>query len=147
MGIVFGGQAFGGIFASVTNVVVILLGVSPADAAFFCFLVAVVFLGTALGCFLVATRSEFFQFYLDEKKVTTEITNVEDDTEDLKGKFLQNEEVEFKAPTPRVLPWYVKILNLIQVTVSNDLIYFKCFLGWYLRQSVFMELVSSLFSR
>lgn len=68
MGIVFGGQAFGGIFASVTNVVVILLGVSPADAAFFCFLVAVVFLGTALGCFLVATRSEFFQFYLDEKK-------------------------------------------------------------------------------
>ena len=48
MGIVFGGQAFGGIFASVTNVLVILLGVDPPNAAFFCFLVAVLFLGTAL---------------------------------------------------------------------------------------------------
>lgn len=108
MGIVFGGQAFGGIFASVTNVIVILLGVSPADAAFFCFLVAVVFLGTALLCFLVATRSEFFQYYLDEKKVTTEITNVEEeDTDDIKGKFLQNQEVDVKMPTQRVLPWMV----------------------------------------
>ena len=107
MGIVFGGQAFGGIFASVTNVLVILMGVSPANAAFFCFLVAVIFLGTALFCFLVATRSEFFQYYLDEKKVTTEISNVEDteDTDDIKGKFLQNNEVEVKMPTQRVLPW------------------------------------------
>jgi len=109
MGIVFGGQAFGGIFASVTNVLVILMGVSPANAAFFCFLVAVVFLGTALVCFLVATRSEFFQYYLDEKKVTTEITNVDDEgeTDDIKGKFLQNNEVEVKMPTQRVLPWMV----------------------------------------
>jgi equilibrative nucleoside transporter 1/2/3 len=109
MGIVFGGQAFGGIFASVTNVLVILMGVSPANAAFFCFLVAVIFLGTALFCFLVATRSEFFQYYLDEKKVTTEISNVEDteDTDDIRGKFLQNNEVEVKMPTQRVLPWMV----------------------------------------
>jgi len=109
MGIVFGGQAFGGIFASVTNVLVILMGVSPANAAFFCFLVAVVFLGTALVCFLVATRSEFFQYYLDEKKVTTEITNVDEEgeTDDIKGKFLQNNEVEVKMPTQRVLPWMV----------------------------------------
>lgn len=109
MGIVFGGQAFGGIFASVTNVLVILMGVSPADAAFFCFLVAVIFLGTALLCFLVATKSEFFQYYLDEKKgVTTEVTNVEEeDTDDIKGKFLQNNEVDVKMPTQRVLPWMV----------------------------------------
>jgi len=108
MGIVFGGQAFGGIFASVTNVIVILLGVSPANAAFFCFLVAVIFLGTALFCFLVATRSEFYQYYLAEKKVTTEVTNVEDDdTDDIKGKFLQNNEVDVKMPTQRVLPWMV----------------------------------------
>jgi len=108
MGIVFGGQAFGGIFASVTQVIVILLGVSPSDAAFFCFLVAVIFLGTALFCFLVATRSEFFQYYLDEKKETTEITNVEDeDTDDIKGKFLQNQEVNVKMSTQRVLPWMV----------------------------------------
>jgi len=113
MGIVFGGQAFGGIFASVTNVVVILLGVSPADAAFFCFLVAVIFLGTALFCFAVATRSEFFQYYLDEKKVTTtvtvttEITVEDEDTDDIKGKFLQNQDVNVKMSTQRVLPWMV----------------------------------------
>ena len=60
-------------------------------------------------CFLVATRSEFFQYYLDEKKVTTEITNVDDEgeTDDIKGKFLQNNEVEVKMPTQRVLPWFV----------------------------------------
>ena len=67
-------------------------------------------------CFLVATRSEFFQYYLDEKKVTsTEITNVEDDTtDDVKGKFLQNSEVEIKAPKQRVLPWLVKKLIAVQ---------------------------------
>ena len=46
MGFVFSGQAIGGIFASVTNVVVMLLGADQVGAAFFCFLIAVVFLGT-----------------------------------------------------------------------------------------------------
>ena len=97
MGIIFGGQAFGGIFASVTNVLVILLGVDPPNAAFFCFLVAVLFLGTALICFIVATRSEFFQYYLDESKVpSTEITNVEQ----------------------RVLPWNVfKTISVYGISV------------------------------
>ena len=99
MGIVFGGQAFGGIFASVTQVLVILLGVPPSDAAFFCFLVAVVFLATALICFVIATRSKFFQFYVDEKP-----QNSDDDTEDLKGKFLQN---EIDTKPQKVSPWYV----------------------------------------
>merc|ERR1712203_592529 len=89
----------------------ILLGVDPPNAAFFCFLVAVLFLGTALFCFLVATRSEFFQYYLDEKKVTTtvttEITVEDEDTDDIKGKFLQNQEVDVKMSTQRVLPWMV----------------------------------------
>merc|ERR1719219_3250131 len=93
MGIVFGGQAIGGIFASVSNVVVILMGVQPANAAFFCFLIAVVFLASALLCFIVATRSEFFQHYLNEKKTVVEES---DDIDSLKGKFLQNDQVEFK---------------------------------------------------
>jgi len=114
MGITFGGQALGGIFASVTNVVVILLGVEPQDAAFFCFLIAVVFLATALVCFLVATRSEFFQYYLDEKKSPAIDDN---DPEELKGKFLQNDsaEVEFKQ---KVSPWYVfRSISLYGISV------------------------------
>ena len=83
MGIVFSGQAVGGIFASVTNVIVILFGVPPADAAFWCFLSAVVFLAIALVVFVIATRSEFFQFFLDEKKIS------ESGDEELNGKFLQ----------------------------------------------------------
>lgn len=104
MGIVFGGQAFGGIFASVTQVIVILLGVEPADAAFFCFLVAVIFLGTALLCFVVATRSDFFNFYLDERK-TGDPAQVSEDPDELKGKFLNND-VDFQQPA-KVSPWIV----------------------------------------
>lgn len=95
MGIVFSGQAIGGIFASVTNVVVILLGVPPADAAFWCFLTAVIFLAIALVVFVIATRTEFFQFYLDENK-----NNVAGD-EELNGKFLnQTKVIEPKKPNP-----------------------------------------------
>jgi len=139
MGIVFGGQAFGGIFASVTNVLVILLGVDPPNAAFFCFLVAVLFLGTALVCFLVATRSEFFQYYLDEKKVpTTEITNVEDDTtDDVKGKFLQNSEVEIKAPKQRVLPW--NVFKTISVYGISVFLIFAVTLGCFPAITVFAK--------
>ena len=95
MGIVFGGQAFGGIFASVTNVVVILFGVKPSDAAFFCFLIAVVFLATVLLSFIVVTRSGFFQFYLDEKKPA---------------------DVEFKSK--KVVPWFVfKTISVYAVSI------------------------------
>lgn len=93
MGIVFSGQAIGGIFASVTNVIVILLGVPPADAAFWCFLTAVIFLAIALVVFVIATRSEFFQHFLDENKV------VEAGDEELSGKFLQSD-VTYKPKKP-----------------------------------------------
>ena len=93
MGIVFSGQAIGGIFASVTNVIVILLGVPPADAAFWCFLTAVIFLAIALVVFVIATRSEFFQHFLDENKVA------EAGDEELSGKFLQSD-VTYKPKNP-----------------------------------------------
>ena len=93
MGIVFSGQAIGGIFASVTNVIVILLGVPPADAAFWCFLTAVIFLAIALVVFVIATRSEFFQHFLDENKVA------EAGDEELSGKFLQSD-VTYKPKKP-----------------------------------------------
>jgi len=66
MGAVFSGQAVGGIFASGTNVVVLALGATPQQAAFFCFVLSVLFLGTALIAYIVATRSEFYKHYLGE---------------------------------------------------------------------------------
>ena len=67
IGGVFSGQAVGGIFASVTAVVMIALGTEAQSQAFFCFLVAVVFLAGSLVFYVVITRSEFYQFYLAEK--------------------------------------------------------------------------------
>lgn len=63
MGSMVQGQAVGGIFAAATNVVLLALGADEVAAAFYCFLVAVIFLSTALIAFFVLTRSEFFQFY------------------------------------------------------------------------------------
>ena len=64
MGAVFSGQAIGGIFASGTNVVVLALGATAVQSAFFCFVLSVVFLFTALIAYAVATRTEFYQHYL-----------------------------------------------------------------------------------
>merc|ERR1711902_187310 len=62
MGAVFAGQAVGGIFASGTNVVVLAMGASATDAAFFCFVI----------------RTEFYQHYLGEKTQDFETKEVED---------------------------------------------------------------------
>eukprot|EP00088_Acartia_fossae_P026451 TRINITY_DN2728_c0_g1_i3.p1 TRINITY_DN2728_c0_g1~~TRINITY_DN2728_c0_g1_i3.p1 ORF type:complete len:453 (+),score=98.00 TRINITY_DN2728_c0_g1_i3:47-1360(+) len=66
MGAVFSGQAVGGIFASVSNVVFLATGASPTMSAFFCFLLSVVFLASAMVAYIFATRSEFYKFYLGE---------------------------------------------------------------------------------
>jgi len=68
MGGVFSGQAVGGIFASVTSVVMTLLGADPQYNAFFCFLFAVAFLTFSLVLYIWLTRSDFFQHYLGENK-------------------------------------------------------------------------------
>merc|ERR1719391_51011 len=67
MGAVFSGQAVGGIFASGTNVVVLALGATPVQSAFFCFVLSVVFLVTALIAYAVCTRTEFYKHYLGEE--------------------------------------------------------------------------------
>ena len=63
---VFSGQAVGGIFASGCNVVFLALGASAKQSGFFCFLTSVVFLLTTLVAYGVATKSEFYQYYLNE---------------------------------------------------------------------------------
>merc|ERR1719219_975128 len=78
MGAVFSGQAVGGIFASGTNVVVLAMGATPVQAAFFCFVLSVVFLLTALMAYAAATRTEFYQHYLGEKPSNDVETKPED---------------------------------------------------------------------
>ena len=58
---VFSGQALGGIFASATNVVMLAIGLDFVDAAFFDFMIATVFLCSALIFFIKVTRTEFYQ--------------------------------------------------------------------------------------
>jgi len=66
MGAVFSGQAVGGIFASGANVVFLAIGATPTQSAFFCFILSVIFLGTAMAAYLFATRSDFYKYYLAE---------------------------------------------------------------------------------
>jgi equilibrative nucleoside transporter 1/2/3 len=66
MGAVFSGQAVGGIFASVSNVIFLAVGASPTQAAFFCFVLSVIFLATAMVAYAFVTKSEFYKFYLGE---------------------------------------------------------------------------------
>ena len=90
IGFVFSGQAIGGIFASVTNVVVMLLGASQVNAAFYCFLIAVIFLAFSLAFFVILSRTEFFKYYLDEQETKmSDLTKATD--EDTKEKFLESE--------------------------------------------------------
>jgi len=74
MGAVFSGQAVGGIFASGTNVVVLAMGATATQSAFFCFVLSVLFLLTALMAYAVVTRTEFYQHYLGEKQSEIEIS-------------------------------------------------------------------------
>ncbi len=56
IGGVFSGQALGGLFASATNVAFLAFGADVVDAASYSFLMAVLFLATALVTFVVVTR-------------------------------------------------------------------------------------------
>ncbi len=51
---------------SVTNVIFLALGASKDLAAFLCFSIAVLFLGTALVCFAAVTKSGFYQHFVGE---------------------------------------------------------------------------------
>merc|ERR1712141_894314 len=66
MGAVVQGQALGGIFAALTNVIMLACGADAVSAAFYDFLIAVIFLVSALGAFIILTRTEFFKYYANE---------------------------------------------------------------------------------
>ena len=67
MGGVFSGQALGGIFASVTNIVFLAMGFNVVNAAFYDFLIACVFLVTALVGYMAMVKSEFFQHFAGKR--------------------------------------------------------------------------------
>eukprot|EP00095_Tigriopus_kingsejongensis_P002892 maker-scaffold513_size150706-snap-gene-0.24 protein:Tk02892 transcript:maker-scaffold513_size150706-snap-gene-0.24-mRNA-1 annotation:"equilibrative nucleoside transporter 3" len=66
MGSMCQGQALGGIFASGTNVVTLLLGGTGETSALWCFLIAIIFLGSSLAALVFLTRTEFFQHYVKD---------------------------------------------------------------------------------
>ena len=85
MGAVVQGQALGGIFAATSNVVMLACGADDVSAAFYNFLIAVIFLISALVAFIVLTRTEFFQYYADESPNETTVVNDDTSNEKLIG--------------------------------------------------------------
>lgn len=81
MGSVVQGQALGGIFAAATNVVMLALGADNINAAFYDFLIAIIFLASALVAFVVLTRTEFFKYYTDGH-IKPPVIDIESDSED-----------------------------------------------------------------
>jgi len=131
IGGVFSGQAVGGIFASVTAVVMIALGTEPQNQAFFCFLVAVVFLAGSLIFYIVITRTEFYKYYLAEKadaeetdfkKLDAEITEETEFIDQKKGDGIDG---PHPPPTKVVIPHKV---NPLKVFISISIYAVSVFL-------------------
>jgi len=120
MGAVFSGQAVGGIFASGTNVVMLALGATATDAAFFCFVISVVFLLTALVAYAVATRSAFYQHYLGEAPPAGLEAKAED------SKLLREEQEAPRVPVRvnpgrvmlEILPYAIAVFLTFLVTLG-----------------------------
>lgn len=120
MGAVFSGQAVGGIFASGTNVVVLALGATAVQSAFFCFVLSVVFLVTALVAYAVATRTEFYQHYLGEN-ITNDLETKPEDS-----KLLQEKDMSPGLPVRvnpgrvmlAILPYAVSVFLTFLVTLG-----------------------------
>ena len=68
-GAVVQGQGLGGIFATGTNVLILTFGISNVDAAFYNFLIAVIFLTVAFIAFISMTKSPFYQVCKHNKSV------------------------------------------------------------------------------
>lgn len=132
MGAVFSGQAVGGIFASGTNVIVLALGASATQSAFFCFVLSVVFLLTALVAYAVVARTDFYQHYLGEKPTNDVETKPEG------SKLLQ------KDGSPRI-PVKVnpgRVLFMISPYAAAVLLCFLVTLGAF--PAISMQVVSTM---
>ena len=128
MGAVVQGQALGGIFAAASNVIILSFGADDVAAAFYDFLIAVIFLVSALIAFIFLTRSEFYQFYSDETVAETG-NDAEDKKENVENEQLidnagGDSKVEVLQPmssldiVKRIWVWILSVFICFFVTLA-----------------------------
>jgi len=66
MNAVLGGQGIGGIFAATINILLLAIGGNAVSAAFYCFLLSVVFLSGSILALLFVTKTEFYRHYIKD---------------------------------------------------------------------------------
>jgi len=124
MGAVVQGQALGGIFAATSNVVMLSCGADDVSAAFYNFLIAVIFLISALIAFIVLTRTEFFQYYADEGNPNETTVVNEDDTSNEKligdngGEIVIPEQTTTLAIIGRIWVWILAVFLTFLVCLA-----------------------------
>ena len=59
-------QAVGGTFAALVNILLLAVGGDDVSAAFYCFLIACVFLSGSVLAFFLVSRTPFYKFYMNE---------------------------------------------------------------------------------
>jgi len=64
---VLNGLAVGGTFAAIVNIVLLAVGGDETTAAFYCFLIACVFLSASVMAFFLVSRTPFYRFYMREQ--------------------------------------------------------------------------------
>ena len=120
MGAVVQGQALGGIFAAATNVIMLACGADAVSAAFYDFLIAIIFLISALAAFVVLMRTEFFQYYANDSG--NEATENEADKEDEQLIADQVPQVIHKTSTlaivQRIWVWIVAVFLTFLVCLA-----------------------------
>jgi equilibrative nucleoside transporter 1/2/3 len=70
MGAQMAGQAMGGVFPALVDIVVVAMDVEEKDVGFACFVIATLVLILCLLCLIWAFRSPFFKFYNDSPPAT-----------------------------------------------------------------------------
>jgi len=71
MNAVLGGQGIGGIFAATINILLLAIGGDDVSAAFYCFLLSVIFLTGSVLALIIVTRTEFYQHYIAQSTTST----------------------------------------------------------------------------
>ena len=150
IGGVLSGQSLGGIFASATNVLFIAVGGGAVLAASCSFLIAVLFLGTALAAYAWVTRLEFFQFYVGDegqqsgKKAAkpTEAPATEENGVPEDSKLVPEVEVKGKPAMPTRKPNPLLILLKISLYAASVFLVFVVTLGAFPAVTVLVKSTS-----
>ena len=90
MGAAMAGQAVGGIFPAVVDIVITSLNVQEKDIGFWCFLIATGVLMVSLLLFLYSSRTAFFKYYAIEgvHEVSADVADVNDPPPSQRGPAL-----------------------------------------------------------